>query len=80
MDIGSGTGRWAQFISPKIKKLYCLEPSREAIDVSKRKLSKFENCVHINKALDNINEIKDHSLDFAYSMGFFIIYLTLMMQ
>ena len=46
MDIGSGTGRWAQLFSPKIKKLYCLEPSREAIDVSKRKLSKFENCLH----------------------------------
>ena len=25
--------------------------------------------VYINKALDNINEIEDHSLDFAYSIG-----------
>ena len=38
IDIGSGSGRWAQFILPKVKKLYCLEPSKEAIIISKTKL------------------------------------------
>ena len=69
IDIGSGSGRWAQFILPKVKKLYCLEPSKEAITISKTKLSKYKNCIHINKEANDIFEIEDHSLDFAYSLG-----------
>ena len=69
IDIGSGTGRWAQFILPKVKKLYCLEPSNEAISISKIKLSKYKNCIHLNKEANDIFEIEDHSLDFAYSLG-----------
>ena len=69
IDIGSGTGRWAQFILPKVKKLYCLEPSEEAINISKNKLSKYNNCIHLNQSAENLDEISDHSLDFAYSLG-----------
>ena len=47
IDIGSGSGRWAQFILPKVKKLYCLEPSKEAITISKTKLSKYIKIAYI---------------------------------
>ena len=69
IDVGSGSGRWAQFVLPYVKKLYCLEPSKAAIEISKKKLSNFTNCEFINKPAENINEIENHSLDFAYSLG-----------
>ena len=31
IDLGSGTGRWAKFVAKKVKKLYLLEPSTEAM-------------------------------------------------
>ena len=34
-DLGCGSGRWAKFVSPKVKKLYCIDPS-EAIHVAKK--------------------------------------------
>ena len=30
-DMGCGTGRWARFIAPKVKKLNCIEPSKNAL-------------------------------------------------
>ena len=32
-DMGCGSGRWAQFVAPKVKHLNCIEPS-EAINVA----------------------------------------------
>ena len=41
-DMGCGSGRWAQFVAPKVKTLNCVEPS-DAIDVAKKNLT-----VHTN--------------------------------
>ena len=35
-DMGCGSGRWAQFVSPNVKLLNCIEPSYEAIRVAKK--------------------------------------------
>ena len=35
-DMGCGTGKWAQFVAPKVGTLNCIEPSH-AIEVAKKK-------------------------------------------
>ena len=41
-DMGCGTGRWAQFVAPKVKTLNCVEPS-EAINAAKKNLINYKN-------------------------------------
>lgn len=66
-DMGCGTGRWAQFIAPKVKKLNCIEPS-EAIVVAKENLYKFDNIEFFNETTESCS-IPENSQDFGYSLG-----------
>ena len=68
IDIGSGSGRWAEYILPKVKKLYLLEPSKKAIKISQKKLFMYKNAIFINSEVKNIYKIKN-KFDFAYSLG-----------
>ncbi len=68
IDLGSGSGRWAKLVAPKVKKLYLLEPSKKAISVSKKKLKLNKNICYINSEIKNINKI-NRNFDFAYSLG-----------
>ncbi len=67
-DMGCGSGRWAKFISPKVKKLNCIEPSQDALKIAKINLAKFKNCKFENKDVMS-NSIKNSSQDFGYSLG-----------
>ena len=66
-DMGCGSGRWAEFVAPKVGLLHCVDPSK-AIGVAKKKLKKFENVKYHQKSLDNCG-IKEKSQDFGYSLG-----------
>ena len=66
-DLGCGSGRWAILTAPKVKKLYCVDPSN-AIEIAKKNLSKFNNCVFLKNTVQNL-EIKDESMDFGYCLG-----------
>jgi len=66
-DFGCGTGRWAKHIAPKVKKLYCIDPS-SSLEVAKKNLSEFQNIVFSKSSVSN-NPIEDNSLDFAYCLG-----------
>jgi len=68
IDVGSGSGRWSKFVAKKVKKIYLLDPSKKAIDVSKKKLKKLKNISYLNI---EIKDLEKHSLslDFAYSLG-----------
>lgn len=68
IDIGSGSGRWAKFVLPKVKKLYLLEPSNKAIRISKKKLINYKNVKFFNHEVKQIEKIK-LKFDFAYSLG-----------
>ena len=68
IDIGSGSGRWADFVARKVKKLYLLEPSKKALDVSKKKLKLYKNVSYHNVEIKKINTINS-KFDFAYSLG-----------
>tara|TARA_B100001250_G_scaffold412412_1_gene443557 strand:+ start:23217 stop:24059 length:843 start_codon:yes stop_codon:yes gene_type:complete len=66
-DLGCGTGRWAKSVAPKVKKLICIDPS-SALDIAKKNLSNFDNCVFDSTTVDEM-PMHDNSMDFGYSLG-----------
>ena len=66
-DLGCGSGRWAKFVSPKVGKLFCIDPSN-AIYVAKKNLKNFKNCSFIKSGVDEL-PFEDDSMDFGYSLG-----------
>jgi len=67
-DLGCGSGRWAFFVAPKVDKLYCIDPAKDALEVAQKKLSKYSNCEFYNVIVDDI-PLEDNSMDFGYSLG-----------
>lgn len=66
-DVGCGAGRWARFVAPRVRKLYCIDPS-DALDVARRSLAGAGNCEFI-AARANQLPLADGTLDFAYCLG-----------
>lgn len=66
-DMGCGSGRWAQFVAPKVGKLTCIEPS-SAIEVAKKNLSHFNNIDYLQETSNNCS-IANNSQDFGYCLG-----------
>lgn len=66
-DMGCGSGRWAKLVAPKVKTLYCIDPS-DAINIAKLNLSANKNCIFLNEEVSN-NSLEDCSMDFGYSLG-----------
>ena len=67
-DMGCGSGRWAKFIAPKVKKLTCIDPSSKSLVVAKKNLSEFSNCKFLKANAEEV-PLKDNSQDFGYSLG-----------
>jgi len=66
-DMGCGTGRWAQFVAPKVKTLNCIEPS-DAINAAKKNLIKNENVLFYKETTENCS-LSPSSQDFGYCLG-----------
>jgi 2-polyprenyl-3-methyl-5-hydroxy-6-metoxy-1,4-benzoquinol methylase len=66
-DMGCGTGRWAQFVAPKVKTLNCLEPS-DAINVAKKNLVNNKNVTFRKETTENCS-LNPGSQDFGYCLG-----------
>ena len=66
-DLGSGTGRWAYFISDLVGVLNLIEPS-SAIEISKKKLMNKKNINFYNENVSNLS-LKENTQDFGYSLG-----------
>lgn len=66
-DLGCGSGRWAQFVAPKVSQLNCIEPSR-AIESARNLLEHFKNVRFLQARLDEVN-LEPHSQDFGYCLG-----------
>ena len=64
-DMGCGSGRWAKFVAPNVKKLNCIDPSQNALEQAKKNLSEYDNC-HTECAGVDDNSINDESQDFGY--------------
>ncbi len=67
-DMGCGSGRWSKLIAPKIKKLNCIDPSLEALNVAKKNLKNYQNIQFYNKGV-NEKILKSNSQDFGYCLG-----------
>ena len=62
-DVGCGSGRFAFFVAPKVRHVYCIDPSEKALAVAKQKLSAYSNCSFLMEPADSIS-IPDASLRF----------------
>lgn len=67
-DLGCGSGRWARLVAPKVARLYCFDPSEDAIKVARRNLGGLQNCIVTVAGLDEF-PVDDASMDFGYSIG-----------
>ena len=66
-DMGCGSGRWAQFVAPKVGKLNCVDPS-SAINIAKKNLKKYDNAEFFQETVDQCS-LAEESQDFGYSLG-----------
>jgi SAM-dependent methyltransferase len=68
IDIGCGSGRWANLTSEKVARLHCVDPSPKALAVAAQALASREN---VTVALAAAGELpySDASFDFGYSLG-----------
>lgn len=67
-DLGCGSGRWAKLVAPRVAKLHCIDPSRDALAVAERNLQHLPGCEFHLADAHNI-PIPDLSMDFGYSLG-----------
>ena len=67
-DLGCGSGRWAALLAPHVARLHCIDPSKKALDVSRRRLSASAN-VEFHLAGAHEIPLPDESQDFGYSLG-----------
>lgn len=68
VDFGCGSGRWAKLMAPRVGKLYCLEPSDDALLVAKSNLKEQKNIEFLHSTIDDC-ALPNNSIDFAYSLG-----------
>jgi ubiquinone/menaquinone biosynthesis C-methylase UbiE len=68
LDLGCGSGRWAQFVAGRVKRLYCVDASTKALGVAKRTLLNRDNCVLIAADIGRL-PFPDGTMDFAYCLG-----------
>ena len=66
-DMGCGSGRWAQFVAPKVGRLNCVEPSK-AFDVAKANLGSLGNVMFLQETTDTCS-LPSESQDFGYCLG-----------
>jgi SAM-dependent methyltransferase len=67
-DIGCGSGRWAQLVAPRVRRLHACDPSADALAVARRNLADRHNVDFHLAAIDRL-PIADSTLDFAYCLG-----------
>jgi SAM-dependent methyltransferase len=68
MDVGCGSGRWAQFAAKYCKVIHLVDPSIDALAVARRNLSDFLNCEFHHASTENL-PVADRSCDLVYSLG-----------
>ena len=67
-DMGSGSGRWAAMVQPRVGRLNCVDPSKEALNVARRNLAGHDNVAFIQASVD-AGALPEDSQDFGYSLG-----------
>lgn len=67
LDVGCGTGRWAKYLSPKVKFIEAIDPSSAVFSACRF----LENTNNIRVAQAGVDSIpfEDKSFDFVFSLG-----------
>ena len=68
VDIGCGSGRWAQFVAPRVRRLDCIDPSEQALSVAKRNLAHHPNIEFLRAPAESV-PLPPASQDFGYALG-----------
>ena len=68
IDIGCGSGRWAQLVAPRVRHLYLVDASHDVLNIAKKNLSLISNCSFHHASVGELPFL-DNSIDFAYSLG-----------
>lgn len=68
VDVGCGSGRWADFVAPRVARLICVDASSQAVEIARAKLARHGNCEVIQASVDEM-PIAEGSVDFVYSLG-----------
>lgn len=67
LDVGCGTGRWSYYLSKKVGRIECIDPSKAVLSASKLLATK--DNVRISQAsVDNI-PFADNTFDLVFSLG-----------
>ncbi len=72
VDMGCGTGRFAQFVLSRVGHLTCIDASPVAIEAARDKLAPFDNVDFINAPVGSqaiYQKLGEGTLDFGYSYG-----------
>lgn len=67
-DLGCGSGRWAAGVAPRVGRLHCIDPAKEALEVARLRLGSAGNVVFHLAAAEAI-PLPDGSQDFGYALG-----------
>jgi SAM-dependent methyltransferase len=68
IEVGCGTGRFAQFVAPRVRHLTVIDPSFFAINAAKRTLADYNNCTFLQSTIGDA-KIEAESMEFGYSFG-----------
>ena len=66
--MGCGSGRGSKIVAPLIKKLNCIDPSLDALNIAKQNLKDYQNVTFHNKGVNEII-LEPGSQDFGYCLG-----------
>ncbi len=67
-EMGCGSGRFAQFVAPRVGKLVCVDAAPDAIRVAQKNLAHLDNVEFLNESVGHVS-IADDSMDFGYTYG-----------
>lgn len=67
-DLGCGSGRWADLVLARVGRLHCIDASKLALDVARRRLAGRTGAVFHQASVDDM-PLADDSQDFGYSLG-----------
>ncbi|MBZ0119434.1 MAG: class I SAM-dependent methyltransferase [Sandaracinaceae bacterium] len=67
-DAGSGSGRWARLVAPRVGELHCVDASEEALAVCRKNLEGHANVRFHHASVAEL-PFEDASMDFGYSLG-----------
>lgn len=68
VDVGCGSGRWANQVASRVGKLFALDASHQALDVARQNCKAHPNVEFVLASVDQL-PFGENQLDFAYSLG-----------